>query len=70
MPVTVESLRDHTFDNMPHPAGTTYEVPDDQVENLRNLKMAMPPAEAQAYRDQVRANEEWYRAQAGAPSPK
>ena len=69
--VTVESLRDHTNDDGTwHVAGTTYEVPAEQVDSLRAQLMAVTPEVAQTYRDQLQANEDWYANQPGtAPAP-
>jgi hypothetical protein len=46
--VTVKSLRSHTYDGEDRPEGSTYDVPEEAVENLRNQKMAVPVAEAEA----------------------
>ena len=68
--VTVESIRDHTNnDSLVHVAGSTYQVPADQLESLRVQWMAVTPDKAAAYRAQIQANEAWYANQAAATVP-
>ena len=68
--VTVESIRDHTNnDSVVHAAGSTYEVPANQLESLRVQWMAVTPDKAAAYRAQVQANEAWYANEAAATIP-
>jgi hypothetical protein len=40
--VAVKALCWHTYDHVAHEAGDVYEVPADQVENLRVLNFALP----------------------------
>ena len=68
--VTVESIRDHTNnDSIVHAAGSTYQVPADQLESLRVQWMAVTPDKAAAYRAQLQANEDWYANEAAATIP-
>lgn len=69
--VSVESLRDHTNDDGTwHVAGTSYEVPETQLDSLRAQLMAVTPERAAEYRAQLQANEDWYANQgAGAVAP-
>ena len=68
--VTVESIRDHTNNgSVVHVAGSTYDVPADQLESLRVQWMAVTPDKAAAYRAQLQANEEWYANEAAATVP-
>lgn len=65
--VTVEAITDHTFDGEPHEAGSTYEVEEQYVESLRRQRMALPPEEARAQREQ---QEQVEREQAARTKPR